>query len=93
MKLEKLSSQKFVEITNDQATKHLGGFHVEGSLFGWSWSGDATERCVGSQGSAVSIGVFSSESSGNCYQYDYNGMLNGHYVSSGWSSTSCVTIN
>ncbi len=93
MKLEKLSNSKFIEITNDQAALHLGGYHVEGSLFGYTWSGDATERCVGSQSSGVSVGMFSSESTGNCYQQDFNGMLNGHYVSSGWSATTCVPIN
>jgi hypothetical protein len=92
MKLEKLSNSKFVEITNDHAALHLGGYHVQGSLFGYSWNGEATERCVGSTTVSGSVEVVSASMTSNCYQYDYNGMLNGHYVTSGWSSTSCVDL-
>lgn len=76
MKLEKLSNLKFVAIPNDEAALQLGGGFTQGSLFGYTWSGDSSERCV------------SSNLTSSCYQYDFNGVLNGRYISTGWT-TEC----
>jgi hypothetical protein len=77
MKIEKLSNFKFGEITNDAAALHLGGKLTQGSLFGYTWSGDSTERSIGT---------------GNCYLYDFNGMLNGRYITTGWT-TECFSCS
>lgn len=93
-RLESLRDNKFCLLTEEEKARCWGGYHVEGALFGWSWNGDATERQVGSvtKHSEAKLAVFSGGNSAtaNCYQYDYNGLLNGHYISTGWSETSCL---
>jgi hypothetical protein len=93
-KLESLRDNRLCLLTEDEMRRCLGGYHVEGSLMGWSWNGDASERQAGSvtKHSEAKLGPFSGgdSSTANCYQYDYNGYLNGRYISTGWSATQCL---
>lgn len=101
MELESIKAKKFRQLSDSDLANCIGGVYTQGSIWlpgvgTMAWQGDYTERCVGSttNHSSASVVVYSGGTSttSNCYQYDFNGTVNGVYMNSGWGSVSCVPI-